>query len=339
MSRKKEFVLIVCVVVAVCSVASHMAIGWLRIRAEWGNHREFASPEFTATALLHSSSPGYDAIDWQQVATQLGENVEGWGTPGSSPSEWEIMHARSAASSRVFIAVSAYDLNESFLCDFRANIVPLNQTIRDLREASAPWPFSKRVLSQYVVTSVRRLFPTVGRSDGVMVGVRANLQRIAGRTIDAGEAPQFARTGGPTEERLSDWDEARLQRKLLLLRAATGDHFYGGPKKLALVRLLTRAENEGPVVLVVLPNSPAYGEALMPPAARRAFEAELAELHHRFPRVSIVRVDQHSVLEQNAYFSDLVHMNKFGQQMATRHFLSRLQDGSTGDQLARHRKE
>jgi hypothetical protein len=335
MKRKTKFVFIVCVVVAICSLASHMAIGWLKIRAEWGNHKAFASPEFTSTALLHSSSPGYDAIDWEQVAKQLGENIEGWGTPGSSPSEWEIVHTRSTAPSRVFIAFSAYDLNENFLCDFRANIVPLAQTVRDLRATSASWPFSKKLLTQYVVTSVRRLFPTVGRSDGVMVGVRANLQRIAGRNIDAGEAPQFARTGGPTAERLSDWDEARLQRKLLLLRAATGDHFFDGPKRLALMRLLKRANEEGPVVLVVLPNSPAYRQSLMPAAAMQAFEEEVASLQRTFPQVPILRLDRYSALEHNQYFSDLVHMNKFGQQIATQQFLSQLQNSMSGEQLAR----
>jgi hypothetical protein len=331
MSKNSKLVLIAGVVIAICSVSSHAAISWLRIKAVWGTHRVFASPEFKSTALLHSSSPGYDAIDWEQVSRLFGENIEGWGTPGSSPSEWEEMHGRSVDASRVFIALSAYDLNESFLCDFRAEIVPLKQTIRDLVEVGASWPYSKRVLTQYAVTSVRHLFPTVGRSDGVLVGVRANLQKIGGWKVDAGEAPQFARVGGPTDERLSDWDQARLQRKILQMRASTGTHSFDGPKKLALVRLLRRAEHEGPVLLVVLPNSPAYRQSLLPPEAMHEFEQELAYVQRLFPDVPVMRLDQFSPLDNNAYFSDLVHMNKFGQQIATQHVLSLLHDGFGGD--------
>ena len=336
MSKKREFVVIFCAVLVICSVASHVAISWLKIRAEWGNHRVFASPEFKSTALLHSSSPGYDAIDWAQVSKLFGENIEGWGTPGSSPSEWEVMHSRSAQPSRVFIAFSAYDLNEYFLCDFRADIVPLHQTIRDLQVARADWPFSKRIVTQYAVMSVRQLFPTVGRSDGVMVGVRGNLQRIAGRNIDAGEAPQFARTGGPTDEKLSDWDEARLQRKILQLRSATGDHFFSGPKKLALSRLVERSSRQGPVVLVVLPNSPAYRDALMSPAAMQAFDEEVSDLQRVFPQVTVERLDRYPTLESNEYFSDLVHMNKSGQQIATQKFLDRLQPSADAGLTARN---
>src|SRR5687767_10938140 len=142
MNKKNKFVLIVCAVVVVSSLSSHTAISWLRIRAAWGNHKEFAPTEFTTTALLHSSSPGYDAIDWAQISKMFGESIQGWATPGSSPSEWEVMHSRASESSRVFVAVSPYDLNEFFLCDFRADIVPLTQTIRDLSEARADWPFT-----------------------------------------------------------------------------------------------------------------------------------------------------------------------------------------------------
>ena len=55
------------------------------------------------------------------------------------------------------IGVSVYDLNEHHSADARANIVPLGQTISDLRESKADWQFSKGLLSQYPLALVRRL--------------------------------------------------------------------------------------------------------------------------------------------------------------------------------------
>ena len=94
-------------------------------------------------------------------------------------------------------------------------------------------------------------------------------------------------------ERVSDWTPARLQRRMLLMRAAClGEHSFMGPKKMALLRLLRRAETQGPVVLVVLPLPPVYRQALMPPAAVQEFERELADLQRLCQRVQVIRLDQ-----------------------------------------------
>jgi hypothetical protein len=235
------------------------------------------------------------------------------------------MHFRSPQSSRVIIAMSAYDLNEYFLCDFRANIVPLAQTVSDLAESNNGWPFSRRIFTQYAVTLVRRPFPTVGRSDGVMVGIRANLQRIVGGSIDVGEAPAFAAGGKSViTERLSEVPEARFQRRLLTLGASVGVPSFHGPKNLALHRLLKRAEAQGPVVIVTIPNSPAYRAAFMPPALIKKFDDAVADVGREFPRIPIIRLDGLPELESDDYFSDLVHMNMYGQEIATERLVQRL---------------
>jgi hypothetical protein len=324
--RRRTFIVIVCAVVALCSMASHVAVGWLGIRASWGTLKHYGRPTPGAMTLLHSSSPGYDAVDWDRVSDLLGEGIQSWATPGSSPAEWELMHFRSPQSNRVIVALSAYDLNEYFLCDFRANIVPLSRTVRDLAESNTEWPFSRRIVTQYAVTFVRRLFPTIGRSDGVMVGVRAKLQRIVGVNTDASEMPAFATTGKSVlTERLSEVPEARFQRRLLSLGASVGVPSFNGPKKLALHRLLERATAQGPVVILIIPNSPAYRAAFMPPPITQRFDDALAEVAGAFPHVPIVRLDRSPELESDEYFSDFVHMNMYGQEIATERVLQQLQ--------------
>ena len=170
--------------------------------------------------VLHGSSLAYDGLDWVRISERMGGAVESWAVAGSSPAEWEVMHGRSPAVSRAFIVVSPYDLNEYWLCDFRADIVPLGRTIRDLRESDLDWQQCKRILSQYPRMFVRKLFPSVGRSDGIMVGVRSKLLKLMGRSpvVDAGEAPKFGASGkSVVKDRVSDWSEARLQRRLALL--------------------------------------------------------------------------------------------------------------------------
>ena len=327
--RRLRLVLILAVSIAICAAASHVAVGWLRIKAgNWGGYKRYGPKEKNALAILHCSSPGYDGIDWDQIGEVLGGAIESWATPGSSPSEWELMHDRSSHVERTFIAITAYDLNEYFLCDFRAEIVPLNWAIRDLWRCGGDWQFSRRILSQYPTMLIRKLFPTVGRSDGVMVGIRVKLQKVLGRSVAASDAPKFAATGRSIiTERVSDWTPARLQRRLLLMSAACqGEQSFTGPKGMALLRLLRRAQRQGEVVLVVLPLPPVYRRALMPPAAVQEFERALADLQRLCQRVQVIRLDQLPALDHNEYYSDLVHMNMYGQEVATETLLSRIKE-------------
>ena len=170
--------LVLCLVVGICSTVSHLTVGWLKIKAGWGGYKYYGPAGLKVAGILYSSSPGYDGIDWNLVAEAIGGGIESWATAGSSPSEWEEFPKSEPKVKYTFIAVSAHDLNEYFLSDFRADIVPFNRTLRDLRQCGADWQFSKRMLSQYPAMLVRKLFPTVGRSDGVMVGIRAKLLEV-----------------------------------------------------------------------------------------------------------------------------------------------------------------
>jgi len=174
---------------------------------------------------------------------------------------------------------------------------------------------------------MRRLFPTIGRSDGVMVGIRAKLQKLRGGSIDAGEAPKLQTTGkSDIEEKVSDWSEARLQRRLVLLRAAClGKHNYNGPKKLALARLLKRASERGRTILVVLPVPPIYQKSLLSANSMQEFQNELSELQRLCPDLEMVRLDKLPALDRDDLYYDYVHLNRYGQEIATHALLARLE--------------
>src|SRR5438552_2431502 len=149
MNRKLQLLIILCAVVAICSAVSHVAVRWLRIYSTWGGYKRYGEENVKPMTVLHGSSLAYDGLDWVRISERMGGAVESWAVAGSSPAEWEVMHGRSPAVSRAFIVVSPYDLNEYWLCDFRADIVPLGRTIRDLRESDLDWQQCKRILSQY----------------------------------------------------------------------------------------------------------------------------------------------------------------------------------------------
>ena len=325
---KLELALILCVAAVLCSATSHVAVRLLKIRYTHGGKHHYGPKNQQARTILHGSSLAYSGLDWNRVAERLGGAIDSWAVPGSSPAEWEVNHCRSPEASRTFIVVSPYDLNEYSLCDFRADIVPLSRAISDLWRGGGDWPFRKRVLAQYPVMLVRRLFPTVGRSDGVMTGVRDLLQEtFRGKSdVVSNEGVRFGISGvSESGEKLSEWSPARLQRRLVVMRCACqGRHVFSGPKKMALTRLVQRAIAQGPITFVVVPVSPIYQEEFMTPTVRTEFEAVLAELHQLCPQARLVRLDQIPDLQDNALFSDLVHLNMYGQHIGTVVFLSQL---------------
>ena len=310
---------------AICSIVSHVAVEWLGIKATWGGYKRYGPKDSKPLIVLHGSSPAYDGLDWDQIAKALGSSIESWATAGSSPSEWEVMDRRARDVTRAFVVVTPVDLNEYYLCDFRADIVPLRRTVRDLQECHSDWQFSRRILSQYALAYLRKPFPTVGRSDGVMVGIRAKLETFLGVSSRTREddATQF-HTNGRSENsgKVSDWSEAHRERRLILMRAACQNrHSFNGPKKLALVRLLQRASTRGQTVLVVLPMSPIYNEAFLTPTVMSEFEEALSETLKLCPQVQMIRLDKLPNLNNNEYFSDFVHLNMYGQRIETEAFL------------------
>ena len=195
--RRFQFLTIALCSLAICSLASHAAIRWLRIKSDWGVVQNYGTSNLGNADALHGSSLAYSGIDWNRVSDALGSPIESFATAGGSPPEWEAVHSRTKMPKRTFVVVSPPDLNEWFLCDFRAEIVPLAQTVRDLRQSNADWALSKKILRQYPVMFARKLFPTVGRSDGVMVGIRSKLQKMFSRSpgSDEGEMVKFGGTG------------------------------------------------------------------------------------------------------------------------------------------------
>jgi hypothetical protein len=330
MNSSRKLAVILCVSVALCSLISHGAVRWFGIRFTHTGYQPYGQKWLKPTAVLYCSSLGYDGIDWERVSEALHGTIESWATAGSSPSEWEADDRRSPGVTNTFIAVSAYDLNEYWLCDVRAEVVPLGMTIRDLRNTGADWGFSKRILSQYLQMVVRKLFPTVGRSDGVMVGIRAKLRAFTGgpASADDGEAPKFGSTGASEVTlRVTDWSPGQLQRRVLLMReACQGKHSFYGPKALALRRLLQRATFRGQVTVVVMPVSPFYRKEFLTARVTEELEDALAKLQKGYPQIKLIRLDRLPALDDNSMYSDLVHLNVYGEKIATAAFLDRIRE-------------
>ena len=314
------------------SIVDHAIVGWLRIRTGGVSHRILGRRPAAPLALVEGSSLMLDGIWWQRISEKVSETVETWFVAGSSPSEWEVLQHRAPYVHLTFITLSIYDLNDDFLCDYRANVVPLHQTIDDLRQSHSDWQFSKRVLSQYPLKYMRAFFPTVGRSDGVMVGVRGKLARLlspwtniapeAGPTI---EAESNASAENDKKEKLTDWTQARVLRRIALMRSACGGkHRFDGPKKLALLRMLEQAQRQGTVIVTVLPVSNIYNEEFLTPEVAAQFEASLSAIERAVPAAKWFRLDQLPQLKSDEHFWDLVHLNVYGQRIATKAFLAQL---------------
>lgn len=328
MSKRLRFLLILCVVIAICSGISHFAVRRLKIFADYGVLQEYGPKDQKALSVLYSSSLGYSGIDWDRIAGFTGDAIESWATAGSSPAEWEILSHRSPTAKRAYVVVSAYDLNEYWLCDFRADIVPLGRTVKDLWRTKSDWPFCKRILSQYAVMFARTLFPTVGRSDGVMTGIRDAVQATFTHTaVLVSEDPKFGPANkSEVKERLTDWSPGRLQRRLVLMRTkCQGKHSFDGLKKMALIRLLQQGNQREQVTVLVVPVSPIYQKEFLTPITTEDFERTLADIQRCCAQASLIRLDHISDLQNNDVFADLVHLNTNGQRIATTAFLEQLE--------------
>jgi hypothetical protein len=278
------------------------------------------------TAYVAGSSLAFDGIAWNDISQKLHLNLVGWGVAGSSPWEWEPFQAKSPAVQVSFLVVSAYDLNEHFLCDFHASVVPIRDTVAQLCQCHADWTFAKRVLSQYPLTAVRILFPTAGRSQGVLSGVRDRLLELRGKSTgmesDSGPTLELGATESVNDAKsasIRTWTPAKMLRRQSLLRAAcAGRHDFNGPKHEAFVRMLGRAVEHGETVIIVLPVSASYGREFLGESVRTRFNQALAETQQNVPGARWIRLDQVPELNSDDYFWDLVHMNRRGQQTATK---------------------
>lgn len=331
-TRGWQLTFVLLTAIAIASAGSHLLTVWLKIETTSGTPWQIGLPTGTTPAVMAGSSLAGDAISWDAVSTTYQRRINGWAVAGSSPWEWETFQRRTPGYPVTYVIVSAYDLNEYYLSDFHADVVPFRQTVEDLWDSHADWHFAKRVLSQYPLKYVRTLFPSAGRSQGIMGGLRERLVRSLGKSAalqaEAGPTMTIGKTDSTKaykEDRISSWERGTLLRRVATMRGASqGVQAFDGPKKLAFERMLTRGQQSGQVVVVVLPVSPAYARAFLSPDVRRRFESALADVQRRAPDAQWVRLDRLPDLAADDHFWDLVHMNTTGQRLATRAFLTDL---------------
>jgi hypothetical protein len=325
-SDRARLTLLMGAAVLLASAGTYLLVAVLGIQTAAGSSpRRFGGGDGPASVALAGSSLTYDGVSWSEVASFLGTAIESWPVPGSSPAEWEQLQRRFPQARMTFIGVSLYDLNEAWLCDFRANIVPLGRTLADLRESGSDLTFARRLLNCYPRAWVRRVFPTAGRADRVIFGFRDKARDLIGEGRDLDGTPRLRLAADYTsEDRIGDWPRDRMLRRLASMRAVQGVPGFFGPKHLALRRLLQQASRQGVVVVIVLPVSPPYLESLIAPREIRQFEASLDELRKRAPAARWVRVDRIPSLDSTDYFYDLVHLNMEGRRIASDGLLSAL---------------
>ena len=331
MTPKTQFVLVLCASLLIASLGSHFVARWIGLPSPEAAYRRIG-PKDGPQVFCAGSSLLQFGLAWPEISKVLGQGMENWGVGGSSPSEWEMSQKLAANSDLMIIGISVYDLNEFHLANARANIVPLIQTVQDLWQSGMDRKFSKRLLSQYPLAYLRELFPTAGNADSVLVGLRRKLParlRSASAAADRANAmvlPQEAvlEFGGSTEK-LSDWPVAKTLRRFALIRSETlGQHAFNGPKQLALRRMLQTAQARGRSIVVVLPVAPLYTREFVSPDVDQKFEASLAEMQREFPNAQLVRLDRNPDLKSDEYFSDPVHLNGAGRDIATAAFLKDL---------------
>jgi hypothetical protein len=325
---KTQLSIVICATIAVAAVIDHWVADWIDLRRPLTTYRRIG-PQNGPQVFAAGSSLLQFALSWRDVSEALGQGIETWGVPGSSPSEWEISQAEATNTNIAIIGVSPYDLNEHHVCDVRANVVPVGLTVSDLWSTHTEWQFSERLLAQYPLIYVRKLFPTAGRSDSFLVGVRRKFRQLLRRSpgaddraIDVGVPNQPILEFPKSKDRISEWPLDRISRRVaLMVRENRGLHDFNGPKKMAFDRILIRAQQRGRVIVVVLPVSPAYSAALLRPDVLHKFEKALAEARRVAPQTQLMRLDQLPALQSNDYYSDLAHLNGEGRRIATEAFL------------------
>lgn len=329
---KRRLAALLLLVLGLSSAVSHFLVHWLEIRTVGPSWDTFGGGTNQPVQVLGSSLTLL-GVDWQGIATELGRPVVTFGVPAASPAEIEAAWVSPPAVAVTVVGISLFDMNESSVSDFRAEVVPLTRTLADLRATRTPMSLTKRVLSQYPLKAVRVLFPTAGRSIAVMVGLRGKLRAVlrggrAGGGNPGGDEAMNAVQGEARKDRLSDWPEDQRLRNVAIMRDRfAGTVLFGGVKQLALERLVAGIERRDQVLLVVLPLSPTFGEAFITPAAQAAFEGQLRALQQRHPGTSVLRLDQDSRFARNDFYFDLAHLNAYGREVATEAVAGRLRTG------------
>ena len=334
---KAKFLLVVCSALVIAIVFNYLVAFWIKLPNHTPIYRRIG-PETGPQVFCAGSSLLQFALSWPEVSEILDQGIESWGVAASTPSEWEVFQNLAKNTNLMIIGVDVYDLNEYHFCEGRADVVPLAQTIWDLRQSSTDWQFSKRLLSQYPLSYLQKLFPTAGSSDAVLVGLRRLLPERLRSSSAAEERAnslvmprESVMNFGGINAKVSDWTPSRALWRLAQMRSETGGkHAFNGVKKLAFERMLLRAQKQGSVIVVVLPVSPLYAREFLTPEAVHDFESLLDEAQRIDPQAQFVRLDKLSALNSDECFGDLVHLNGIGKRIATDAFLSWLRQRTIG---------
>jgi hypothetical protein len=320
-SAPVRLLLLLFVVALLTSIASYAVVSvlgiWEKPVRRWVVGDERAKPP----VLMLGSSLAYFAISVSNISAQLDSPVQSYWVASASTSELEMLAAAGPRFDTTILAVSLYDQNERILCEYRSQIVPLRRMLHDLWVTRSDWSFAKRVIAQYPMKYLRRLFPAAGRSLVVMISIKAKLLEWRDRIV--GREPRVAASSevdfdAEFSQAITDWQPSHLLEQITILRGLCQNrHAYDGPKHEALRRFVSGASRTGRVVVIVLPVSPEYRRALVTERAELQFEASLKAARDVAPGALWVRVDQLPELNSNQFFQDLAHMNSRGRKIAT----------------------
>src|SRR4029078_7848912 len=132
-----------------------------------------------------------------------------------------------------------------FLSDHYAQVVPFTQALADLRKTPMNWDFYKRIVSTYSLAYTRVTFPTAGRSDGVIRGIREKIQALISsmfaRETEKRATSSFTDPVSQVEIKkvhITKWSPSLMLRRVVSMRmACEGKHGYNGPKHMAFLRM------------------------------------------------------------------------------------------------------
>lgn len=338
-SQGRQVGAVVLLSLVLCSLADHAVAHWLGLShtSPWSTaeaaYRRIG-PQRGPQVLCAGSSMLVSGLAWPDVAESLGQGIETWTVAGSSPEVWEVFQKQTRVSNTTIIGISIYDLNEMRLAPERASFVPLSVTIKDLWSSRAAPDLRQRILAQYAMSYVQVPFPTAGEADKVLVALRSKAANLFGKqaSLQEHEGVVVERKGVLDVEdaamSVSDWPTGHLLRRLDALRDENHgkQEFVDGPKHLAFRRLLLRAQQQGRLIVVILPISQAYIDTFLDAKTVAAFEKALSEDIAMAPNATLVRLDQVPGISNNKYFFDLVHLNSSGRKLVTPVFLKEVKE-------------
>jgi hypothetical protein len=327
---KAQLLFVICTALVIAIVFNYLTAFWIKLPGHSAMQLRRIGPETGPQVFCAGSSLLQFAFSWPEVSKALDQGIENWGMAASTPSEWETSQNLANNTNLMIIGVDVYDLNEFHLCEGRANVVPFTQTISDLWQSSTDWQFSKRLLSQYPLSYLQKVFPTAGQSEAVLVGLRRQLpQRLRSSSAAEERANSLVLPSEPVmnfgtiDAKVSDWTPSRTLWRVAQMRSENqGKHAFNGVKSLAFQRMLLRAQKHGSVIVVVLPVSPTYAREFLTPKVVHDFESALDKAKRIDPKAQFVRLDKLPALNSDDNFGDLVHLNGTGKRIATDAFLN-----------------